>query len=106
MSRLYPAGSQALEVLHGALVLLRGGASLEGTQVAAFAGSRILLPRIQPIHSVRQLSNQLPLPRVVGNRKLRSDRPRTAVLVRQSDCTSGSLGDEMDAGLGGIIVQD
>jgi len=39
----------ALEVLHRALVLFRGGACLEGAQVAALAGVLILLARVEAV---------------------------------------------------------
>jgi hypothetical protein len=46
-----------LEELHGALVLLRCGATLESPQVAPLTGFRIFLARVEPILAGRQFSN-------------------------------------------------
>jgi len=42
------------EILHRALVLLGGGAAGEGAEVAATAGLRIFLARIEPVLAGRQ----------------------------------------------------
>src|SRR5882757_64229 len=49
--------SVALEVLHRALVLLRGGARLEGAEVAALAGLGIGLARIEAVFARRKLAD-------------------------------------------------
>jgi len=49
--------SVPLEVLHGALVLLGGLARLERAEVAALAGLRILLARVEPIFTRLQLAD-------------------------------------------------
>ena len=46
-----------LEVLHRALVLLGGGAGLEGAEIAAPAGLRIDLARIEAIAARRKLAD-------------------------------------------------
>src|SRR5687768_6267169 len=51
------AALAALEVLHRALVLLRRRAACERPQVAALAGPRVFLTRIQPILAARQLAD-------------------------------------------------
>src|SRR4029079_4626708 len=48
-ARPRPASPAALEELHGALVLLRRGASVEGSQIASLSGLGVLLLRVQPI---------------------------------------------------------
>ena len=45
------------EILHGALVLLRGGAGGERAEVPALARLRVYLARVQPILTVAQLAN-------------------------------------------------
>jgi len=45
------------EILHGAFVLLGGGAGAEGAEIAAFAGLRIYLARIEPVFSGRQFAD-------------------------------------------------
>src|SRR5262245_52807739 len=54
-----------LEVLHRAFVLFRGGAGAEGAEVAALAGLRVHLARIQAELTVPELANHRPanLPR-------------------------------------------
>src|SRR4051794_18565100 len=47
----------ALEVLHRAFVLLGGGAGAEGAQIAALAGLRILLARVEPVLAGFQLAD-------------------------------------------------
>jgi len=47
----------ALEILHGPLVLLRGGAARKGAEIAPPAGLRILFGRIEPILAGRELTN-------------------------------------------------
>lgn len=51
------ANSMPLEILHGALVLLGRGARGKGAEIAPFACLRILLARIQPVLSGRELSD-------------------------------------------------
>ena len=48
-----------LEVLHRALVLLGGGAGLEGAEIAAPAGLRIDLARIEAIAARRKLADHV-----------------------------------------------
>src|SRR3954454_17893278 len=48
-----------LEVLHGALVLLGGGAGLEGAEIAAPAGLRIDLARIETVAAGRKLADHV-----------------------------------------------
>ena len=45
------------EILHGALVLLGGGAAVEGTEIAASAGLRIYFARIEPVFAGRQFAD-------------------------------------------------
>ena len=52
------------EILHGTLVLLGGGAAVEGTEIAASAGLRIYLARIEPVFAGRQFADHW---RVLGN---------------------------------------
>src|SRR5215831_1949251 len=49
--------SPALEILHGALVLLRGGTAGKGAEIAPLAGLRILFTRIEPVFSGREFAN-------------------------------------------------
>jgi hypothetical protein len=49
--------STAFEELHRAFVLLSLGARSEGAEISTSPGLRILLPRIQPVLTGRQLSN-------------------------------------------------
>src|SRR6185369_12667645 len=49
--------SVALEVLHGALVLLRRSERLERPEVAPLAGLRVLLARVQPVPALRELAD-------------------------------------------------
>src|SRR5207248_1002873 len=49
--------SMPLEVLHGLLVLLRGIERLEGAEVAALAGLRVLLARIEAVPAGAQFTN-------------------------------------------------
>jgi hypothetical protein len=53
------------EILHGALVLLRRGARIEGAEIAAPAGLRILLARIEPVFAGRQFADHGDAPNVV-----------------------------------------
>src|SRR5580704_2227591 len=45
------------EILHGAFVLLGGGAAVEGAEIAAFAGLGIYLARIEPVFAGRQFAD-------------------------------------------------
>jgi hypothetical protein len=56
-SRIIIARSMALEVLYCALVLLRSRAGLEGAEIAAPAGLRIDLARIEAIAARFELSD-------------------------------------------------
>lgn len=51
------ANSMPLEILHSALVLLGGGTRGEGAEIAPPAGLRILLARVQPVSSGRELAD-------------------------------------------------
>ena len=51
------ACSMPLEILHGALVLLGGSARGESAEIAPPAGLRILLARVQPVLSGRELAD-------------------------------------------------
>src|ERR1700730_1816884 len=55
--RVTDKASMPLEILHRALVLLRGGAAGAGADIAAPAGARILLARIEPVFAGRQFAN-------------------------------------------------
>jgi len=46
-----------LEILHGAFVLLRGGAAVEGAEIAPPAGLRIYFTQIEPVLSGRELAD-------------------------------------------------
>jgi hypothetical protein len=46
-----------LEILHGALVLLRGGAARKRAEIAPPAGLRIYFTRIEPVLSGRELAD-------------------------------------------------
>src|SRR5262245_24462508 len=72
MRRPDSAASMALEVLHGALVLLSRRAGLEGAEIAAPAGLRVALARIQAIAARLELTNHRRLPR--ATRALRTLR--------------------------------
>ena len=50
-------GLPSLEELDGPLVLLRRGQGVERAQIPPLARLRILLPRVEPIPAVSQLSN-------------------------------------------------
>jgi len=47
----------SLEILHRALMLLGGGASSEGAQIAASACFRIQFPRVQPVGAAGEFSD-------------------------------------------------
>ncbi len=47
----------ALEILHGPLVLLRGGAARKRAQIVPPAGLRIYFTRIEPVLSGRELAD-------------------------------------------------
>src|SRR5262249_36280815 len=49
--------SSSLEILHGALVLLRGGAAGKGAEIAPLAGVRILFARIEPVFAGGEFAN-------------------------------------------------
>src|SRR6188768_307803 len=51
------AVSVTLEVLHRALVLLRGGARPEGSEISALAGFPIELARVEPVFSGAELAD-------------------------------------------------
>src|SRR5262245_64030779 len=57
------AASMALEVLHGTLVLLGRAARLEGAEIAAPAGLRVHLARIEAIAARLELADHRRLPR-------------------------------------------
>src|ERR1019366_10202871 len=65
-----------LEILHGALVLLRGRARFEGAEIAALAGFRIDLAGIEPVLARWQFADH-------GTRALFSETPRV-----NRDCRS------------------
>src|SRR5262245_41855037 len=81
MRRPDSAASMALEVLHGALVLLGRRPCLEGAEIAAPAGVRVRLARIEAIAARLELADHgLARPRPEGWRRAcaRGDMPRHA----------------------------
>src|SRR5262245_27352221 len=72
----------ALEVLHGPLVLLGRRARRERPEIAAPAGLRILLARIEAVPSGRKLANHRQPPRPLSRGRPREDR-RSAVTAHQ-----------------------
>src|SRR5215210_3973323 len=56
-----PRSAPTLEELHGALVLLRRRAAVEGSQIASLAGLGILLPGVEPVLPGGELTNHLRL---------------------------------------------
>ncbi len=70
----------ALEILHGPLVLLRGGAARKGAEIAPPAGLRILFARIEPILAGRELTNHgvLPKMRRIDEAKMQQAFPSAA----------------------------
>ena len=71
------------EILHGALVLLGGGAAVEGAEIAAAAGLRIYLARIEPVFAGRQFADHW---RVLGNAP-----PPNIMAARHYNCGQGSF---------------
>jgi hypothetical protein len=65
-----------LEILHRALVLLRGGTAGERAEIAPPAGPRILPARVQPVLSGRELAD---------HPDLLAERPATLTAVC-NDC--------------------
>src|SRR5262245_26885584 len=81
MRRPDSAASMALEVLHGALVLLGRRPCLEGAEIAAPAGLRVRLARIEAIAARLELADHgLARPRPEGWRRAcaRGHMPRHA----------------------------
>jgi hypothetical protein len=60
--------SVPLEILHFALVFLRGAFGRKGAEIAPFAGARIFLARIQPIFAGGEFADHEELPRSELNR--------------------------------------
>src|SRR6188508_3532441 len=72
-----PPSAVPLEVLHRALVLLGGGARLEGAQVAALAGPGVLLARVEAVAAGLELADHRRAPRSGNPGRWR--RPRAAL---------------------------
>src|SRR5262245_55913456 len=82
MRRPHSATSMALEVLHGALVLLGRRPRLEGAEIATPAGFPVRLARIKPIAARLELADHRRLPRAArALRILRARARRCAVLA-------------------------
>jgi len=80
----------ALEVLHGALVLLGPRARVERAEVAAAAGLRVDLARIEAIAARLELADRRRLPRAA--RALRMLRIRARRMAGVGFLRSGTFG--------------
>src|SRR5262249_11256100 len=75
------AASMTLEILHGALVLLGRRARLERAEIAAAAGFRIDLARIEAIAARLELADHRRLPRAACARRMLRFAGRLCALV-------------------------
>src|SRR5689334_11368106 len=73
--------SAPLEILHGALVLLRGGAAGKGAEIAPLASLRIYFARIEPVFAGRKFANH-GADSCVMNRVTAGLVPRAIVILR------------------------
>jgi hypothetical protein len=91
----------ALEILHGAFVLYRGGFGAEGPKIATLAGLGIEFSRIEPVTAVLELADHRSLLKRSREKKLlkAASVPELGWLLHPAVC----LGERLDVFGGNML---